>query len=272
MEPDIGDMRALGANTLVEATSNLFRKSNNGEILERLLSLETLVSTLLAFEASDPKDTVYAVLSIANDTPYSDSNSAARTIASHAASAVSTPAGVGVPTQTVGDHRITPNYDKSLADICTDFVDYCIEKSESLDIICRHWAPVAKGRRRSFTGTNTDQQVFMPTWISLISGSAFGTPEQRLQGRSNGDSLVGTPSRQHQKNYNASAGLKPAAHITRHVDDDVNGNGPSDEPVQSYFQSGHTTSGHSTHSRRIKQEHGKRCNGTLFARGVRISR
>jgi hypothetical protein len=280
MDPDIGDMRALGANTLVEATSNLFRKSNDGKILERLLSLETLVSTLLAFESSDPKDTVYAVLSIANDTPYSDSNAAARTIASHTASAVSTPVGPGVggvqAIGLIGDPRITPSYDKSLGDICTDFVDYCIEKSESLDIICRHWAPVSKGRRRSLTAANTDLPTTMPTWISLISGSAFGTPEQRLQGRSNGDSLVGTPSRQHQKTYSASAGLKPVAHITRHVEDDVNGNVTSDEPVESYFQAqfqgGHTTSGHGGNLRRIKQEQGKRCNSTLFAKGVRISR
>lgn len=269
MDPDIGDMRALGANTLVEATSNLFRKSNDGKILERLLSLETLVSTLLAFESSDPKDTVYAVLSIANDTPYSDSTSAARTIASRTTSAVSTPVGPGV--QAVGhtgDHRITPNYDKSLGDICTDFVDYCIEKSESLDIICRHWAPVSKGRRRSFTGAITDQETCMPSWISLISGSAFGTPEQRLQGRSNGDSLVGTPSRQHQKTYSASAGLKPLARITRHVENEVNGNGIRDEPVESYFQGGHTASGHSGNPRRIKHEQGKRCSGTLFAKGM----
>jgi hypothetical protein len=44
-DPDpIGDMRALGVNTLVEATSNLFRRATDGRILERLLNMETLVS------------------------------------------------------------------------------------------------------------------------------------------------------------------------------------------------------------------------------------
>jgi hypothetical protein len=68
----IGDMRALGVNTLVEATSNLFQRSIDGNrILERLMHLEQLVSTLLAFEATDPRDIVYGVLSIVSDTPYS---------------------------------------------------------------------------------------------------------------------------------------------------------------------------------------------------------
>ena len=45
------DARGLGTNALVTATSNLFRKSNEGKILQRLLSLELLVSSmLLAFK------------------------------------------------------------------------------------------------------------------------------------------------------------------------------------------------------------------------------
>jgi hypothetical protein len=67
------DARGLGANALVTATSNLFRKSNEGKILQRLLSLELLVSSmLLAFEAADPKDTIFAVLQIAKDLPDND--------------------------------------------------------------------------------------------------------------------------------------------------------------------------------------------------------
>jgi len=62
------DARALGANALVTTTSNLFRRSSEGRILKRLLSLEVLVSSmLLAFEALDPRDTVFAVLKISKD-------------------------------------------------------------------------------------------------------------------------------------------------------------------------------------------------------------
>lgn len=58
---------AFGANALVEAMSVMFRKSDDGGILERLVSLEYLVSVLTLFEASDLRDTVYALLSIAKD-------------------------------------------------------------------------------------------------------------------------------------------------------------------------------------------------------------
>lgn len=255
-DPDpIGDMRALGANTLVEATSNLFRKSKDGAILERLLSLETLVSTLLAFEATDPKDTVYAVLSIANDTPYSNAKTAAQTIAS----AVNSPGGEILP---VGDARIIPNYTKSLPEICSDFVDYCVEKSESLDIICRHWAPAPKGRRRSITALTPETHLSMPTWISLITGSAFGGPEAALQGRSNGDSLVGTPSRQHQKNYSATGHLKPAVKIERHSS--------SDPQTQLQDQAGDSPTGHIGNGPPDPGVSGNatKCTGFLFAKGM----
>jgi hypothetical protein len=167
--------------------------------------METLVSTLLAFEATDPRDIVYAVLSIANDTPYSDSDSAAQMTASIA------------DLKTLGDHRIIPNYDKTLVEICTDFIEYCVEKSDSLDILVRHWAPAPKKR---VLDPDTPPQK-MPTWVSLITGSAFGDPEAALQGRSNGDSFVGISSRQHQKNYNACASLQPWALFDRHEYNDA---------------------------------------------------
>jgi hypothetical protein len=63
----LGEVEALGAKTLVDVTNNLFRKSDDGVILERLLSLEALISSLTAFEASSPHDTIYAVLWLAHD-------------------------------------------------------------------------------------------------------------------------------------------------------------------------------------------------------------
>jgi hypothetical protein len=75
-----GDARALGANTLVNATSNLFRKSEDGKIQQRLLTMEVLIPCqFLAFEASDPRDIIYAVLSIAKDTATDVSDLTART-------------------------------------------------------------------------------------------------------------------------------------------------------------------------------------------------
>lgn len=63
----LGEVDALGAKALVDVTNNLFRKSDDGVVLERLLSLEALISSLTAFEASSPHDTIYAILWLAHD-------------------------------------------------------------------------------------------------------------------------------------------------------------------------------------------------------------
>jgi len=63
----LGEVEALGAKALVDITTNLFRKSDDGVVLERLLSLEALISTLTLFEAGSPHDTIYAVLWLAHD-------------------------------------------------------------------------------------------------------------------------------------------------------------------------------------------------------------
>lgn len=60
-------VKNLGANALVDFANNLFRRGENGNIQQRVLTLEVLVSNLLAFEATDPRDTIYAVLSLAKD-------------------------------------------------------------------------------------------------------------------------------------------------------------------------------------------------------------
>lgn len=66
--PDyLGDLSELGAIRLVYAADNLFRKSEDGNIIARLLSLDALMSELSTFEVSTPHDIVYAVLWLASD-------------------------------------------------------------------------------------------------------------------------------------------------------------------------------------------------------------
>ena len=66
--PDyLGEVDALGAKILVDLTNNLFLKHDDGEILEHLLSLEALMSTLNMFQSSIPHDTVYSILWLAHD-------------------------------------------------------------------------------------------------------------------------------------------------------------------------------------------------------------
>ncbi|KAF2840955.1 hypothetical protein M501DRAFT_1014944 [Patellaria atrata CBS 101060] len=107
------DIDALGASVLVKATRNLSRKSENGEILVYISTLETLVSALQFFEASDPRDIVYGVLAIASDTGY-----------------------LRRPNPTVGHSlwpsplfQITADYGEDVTEVFIDFPRFCIERS-----------------------------------------------------------------------------------------------------------------------------------------------
>jgi len=109
------------------------------------------------------------------------------------------------------DARVSPNYDKTLMEVYADFMEYCIEKSNSLDILCRHWAPLPKKptRRQILMGGSKEEKETLPSWISTIDGHAFGGPSGILNGRKHGDSFVGGPERLNQQHYNASEDLKP---------------------------------------------------------------
>lgn len=66
--PDyLGDLSELGAIRLADLADNLLLKDTTGKIDGRSLSLEALVASLTAFEASEPHDVIYAILWLAND-------------------------------------------------------------------------------------------------------------------------------------------------------------------------------------------------------------
>jgi hypothetical protein len=189
-DPDpVREIEKLGANVLVDATSNLFRRSENGDIIERRQTLETLISTLTAYEASDPRDTVYAILSLAKDTTRKQESGS----------------------NLQKDHGIRPDYEKDLMEVCKDFIKSCYDCSGSLDILCRHWAPIprkftkleAQDLKRGLTleQKNWATQRELASWMPSITGAPYGAPQDSLSGRVHGDSFVGEPNRQ---NYNAS--------------------------------------------------------------------
>jgi hypothetical protein len=81
-DPDyIGDLEELSAIRLVHASDHLFHRDEDGRITERLLTLEGPMSELTAFEASEPKDTVFAIVWLARDaTPVSNKSYPIRNI------------------------------------------------------------------------------------------------------------------------------------------------------------------------------------------------
>lgn len=166
-------VESLSASILVKNLSNLCRKSDDSSDLEKLLDLETLVSTLLSFEARDAQDTIYSLLSIARDAP--------KDLENH-------------------PYGVTPNYKRSTRDLYVAFVKRSILSSKCLDIICRHWAPPVKDL--------LEKKVDLPSWISLLSKSPFGLPGPGRD-RQNGENFVGYSCGDIRKRYKASRELEP---------------------------------------------------------------
>lgn len=108
---ELGDAHLLGAIALIEISQSVFRRDAEGNILERLLTTEDLLSLLPMFEASDLLDTVYAILDMANDMR--------------------------------GENAVTINYEQQPAELFRDTVRLIVTSSGSLDIICRPWAPIS---------------------------------------------------------------------------------------------------------------------------------
>jgi len=199
----IPEVQRLGPSVLVDATSNLFRRSDENEITEHRQTLEALVSSLTAYEASDPRDTIYAVLSLAKDTYRAQPGQPASDIQRCQLD------------RTMG-HGLRPEYEKDVFEVCKDFIQSCVHRpySPSLDIICRHWAPLPRKftkleaadvlKKINLDDKNWLYERKLASWMPCIKEAAFGTPKAAISGRVNGDSLVGIPP--DRPFYNATPG------------------------------------------------------------------
>ncbi|KAJ2896259.1 hypothetical protein MKZ38_005713 [Zalerion maritima] len=104
-----------------------------------LLSLEYLVSTLYAFKATEPRDTVFALLAIARDTaPFADASMVDASEELRIA---------GILEQFSVEKPYPVEYGRQYEDVCKDFVSFVIDRArkldatQALDILCRPWAP-----------------------------------------------------------------------------------------------------------------------------------
>ena len=114
---------------------------------------------------------------------------------------------------------ITVDYEKSIFEVCKDFLQHVIGRSRSLDIICVPWAP-------NWTPDPDPENRLppAPSWIKPVSGRPYGL-RYRNQGHTYGrkwaDPLVGTPGTGYQ-NYSASGKTRAYCGIP----------GPPGEPPQ----------------------------------------
>jgi hypothetical protein len=209
---------ALGASLLINATGNLFRRSKDKR--QPLLSLESLVSSLSVFEATEPRDTIYSLLAIAKDTsPIAVIHGPTQSVVTPAASQLSAWA-----YRHIKARPYEVDYKRPFRDICKEFILFSIrqsdQKARALDIICRPWAPPRSTKKIERRGIGTarqrnysykeDETENMPSWISRLDGAVhamYPHPDgEEKMGRQNADSLVGLPGL-NQINYNA-AGTK----------------------------------------------------------------
>ncbi|KAK6078641.1 hypothetical protein SCUP515_09691 [Seiridium cupressi] len=264
----LGENAAMGAVALVNLTNNVFRKSEDGTILERLLSLEGLITRMTTFQSTAPHDTIYAVLWLAHDaqpdahdpaamseaqllqTPEdspqidpvlsedecsdigmevnlpmprsvnirtsfprarSPERSGMLTQAGSSAGTWLRPPLPGLPTSFSGRSAtdrslqraenhfqdypgiIKVDYSKSVQEVLSDFLEFAISRSKTIDIICYPWAPEP-----------AQDEPVLPTWICPASTIPHEKKRKEdLYDRESADPLVGYPG-QGPRNYNAS--------------------------------------------------------------------
>ncbi|ODH50421.1 hypothetical protein GX48_03382 [Paracoccidioides brasiliensis] len=131
--PDyLGDVSESAAARLIDASDNMFRKSEKGQILERLLSLEELMSSLSAFEASDARDVLYAILWLARD------------------------ARPGFKGTFPTSDDTTNEWPRRLS-VSSDFPTSPTSGADSLDTQLRALAHVTEGRKRALSDTTSNE-------------------------------------------------------------------------------------------------------------------
>ncbi|KAI1874567.1 hypothetical protein JX265_004775 [Neoarthrinium moseri] len=182
-------LTSLGATILVEQLSNIFPRKADGTLLEPTKSLEYLVSTLTAFQTSDPRDTIYAFLSLAAET--------SRVSASQQARVVS----------------IEPKYDRDLLEVYVHYTSWVISNSKSLDIICRRWA--LPERQKATVGYY--RLTTLPSWIKTIPQTQYDRRFDEIDDAEVKDEnlFVGTPG---SRRYNASFNLHPEVRFGMEVE------------------------------------------------------
>lgn len=180
----LGDVGAMDAARLVSVKSDIFRRDEDGNIVEYRFSLGELVVRLSSFEKNIPHDSIYAVLGLASDTRPSSACQSARSTTEELTSAgsqsVSARGCEGIHQTgeeeeqartsfrqmtrlTHRERKIVPDYELPFFEVCKQFLNFTIrgKRGHNLDILCHPWAP-------------KDQSEELPSWIPSLSRAPLG--------------------------------------------------------------------------------------------------
>ena len=196
----------LAATQLVRATLDVFRKSEDGQIMEKNFPLEVLMSDFSAFKVTRPHDVIYAVLALAkgvtsvqskSENPDSVQSSPVATERDSKESIIVN-ALANKFVQRVTEKVYHVDYEKDFVDVCKEFLSYTVDAGKSLDIICRPWVP---------EDTEDVTNSAKPSWLLTTLHTAFRIQSDGSYVRANADTLVGRPN-QGKRNYNACSHTK----------------------------------------------------------------
>lgn len=205
----VGSFSSLPAYRLVQNTTGMFRGQERKDIRTWRYTLEELVSFLAAFQASRLHDTIYALLGLSSDVKpeppgllvtqreflLPDTQPLPRQRArsnSRGLRRIGTAVKRGVTDTIKVDYSLAP------LQVFQRFLEHAIARSESLDIICRPWAP-----ERGVDARGNLQEVKLPSWIPSLKRKPFQPTRHGDMVRFNPDPLVGPASFRH-RFYSAS--------------------------------------------------------------------
>lgn len=190
-------VNALGASLLVDATRNMFRQSTDNR-LQPVFSIEYLMARMQAFEVTEPKDAIYALLALAKDTVPVHSTSSDLLGKQFSGSKERVPGERAIikwAEQHSSRKRYLVDYSQTYVEVCIQFMSFCIRYSEptqALNILCRPWAPLPREHK-----TPTDESLALPSWIPSLSNASFSMFQYpnsvSRMSRSSADYLVGLP-------------------------------------------------------------------------------
>ncbi|GKZ91882.1 hypothetical protein AnigIFM59636_004562 [Aspergillus niger] len=206
----LGEIQFSSANILLEVISSLFPTTEDRSKHKPLKSLEYLVTTLQTFDASDPRDLIYALVHISRD--YSEGRI---TMGHQLTEKQQSLEELDQPTEKQQSYekvqqtqpQLHIDYGTPIPTAFKQFTEYCVKLSGSLDIICRPWAKKPKSQEWSLLKTSEEclYNNLLPSWVPLLENAEFGGPGQSHKGRKNGRSFVGTVG---QPIYNASNNMQ----------------------------------------------------------------
>ena len=198
----IQNVSELPVASLLDFCETGFERNSRG-LLRRRLSLAEIVTSMVEPRASLPHDCIYAYLGLAADLNVDGWRKPPPKLL------LDSPGATPAPREGTGNALLRPDYTKSAFEAFAEFVEFAIESSRSLDIICSPWAPEPTGT------VDAPVPPSYPSWIC----TAYGPFKESMDGqyiRVSGDPFVGRqkPGLPKKWKYHASGHSLPT--VSRH--------------------------------------------------------